>query len=66
MICKHKHTIKTLLIPTNGNKELNYEKLLETIQTIIKNKQLGFMWNEFLICTDCNKVIEHIEVFISK
>ena len=61
-VCKHEHTMKVMPIPIT-NDELDYNKLLDTVQTIV-NQSVGFMWDEALICLDCCKVLEHNEVFI--
>lgn len=61
--CPHERTLKVMPIPITNN-ELDYDKMLDTVQTIV-NQSVGFGWDEALICIDCCKVLEHNEVFIS-
>ena len=59
--CDHKNRYKVMPIPINKN-ELDYENLRENVEKII-NKDPEYTWIEFLICTDCNIILESNEVF---
>lgn len=62
--CKHEHAEKMIPIPlTEDQGELDYEELLDTVQTIA-NRQPGFVWSETLICLDCGCILEQNEVGI--
>ncbi|MCK5016644.1 MAG: hypothetical protein KAS32_06160 [Candidatus Peribacteraceae bacterium] len=62
---KHKNTLKVIPIPLTASGELDYDKLQSNVQKIT-NEQKGYTGREYLICTDCNTILEQNIVFTNK
>lgn len=70
MDCQHKLRSKLIEIPGKDGKmwgtpeyEPDYDKLEKIAHKVATGKGINYCYLEFVYCNNCDKILEHIQVF---